>query len=220
MALPYFFLPDHDESFPDLRSRGREGRGTSGRQLPEDSLDRERVLRIRAGDEVAYAKLFTDLHVALREFATTYVGSAALAEEIVQDVFLDLWIRRADWAPSHGIRAYLFRAVRNRATDTMRHQKIADQRRSLVESESGGAGGEVFSLPGADADIREFALALHAIFRELPSARRRAAFLRWRHGLTFAEIAEVMGTSVASVTMHVQRAREAVRPVIEKFTAE
>jgi len=135
MALPYFFLPDHDEPSPRLRERRDDvrGAGESGaeeRQLPDDLLERDRALRIRAGDEGAYAELFREVHVALREFATTYVHSAALAEEIVQDVFLDLWIRRVEWAPARGIRAYLFRAVRNRATDTTRRSRVAAQGRS------------------------------------------------------------------------------------------
>lgn len=221
MALPYLFLPDHDDPAPRAGESRREPHGEDQRARHSgDAHDHERVLQIRAGNEAVYAELFTELHVPLREFATTYVGSATVAEEIVQDIFLDLWIRRAEWAPHRGIRAYLFRAVRNRATDAVRHVAIAERSQPWLAGESGVIGGEAVPLPDVESDLRDFALALRKVLNELPVARRRAAFLRWRHGLTFAEIAESMGISVASATMHVQRAREAIRPVVERYTTE
>jgi RNA polymerase sigma-70 factor (ECF subfamily) len=181
------------------------------------------VTAIRVGDEQVYSTLFRELYLPLREFAATYAGNAALADEIVQEVFLDLWIRRAKWSPRFGVRAYLFRAVRNRATDTLRHARTEhDATRQTMGDDHGlPAGmGEAPVAPGADADLQEFAAALRDVLRTLPPARYRAAMLRWRHGLSYVEIAQTLHTSVASATMHVARAREAVRPVVERFTAE
>lgn len=224
MALPYFFLPDHQDPPPRAGGGSRRARlahhsdDTSDDGLPADPADRDCASLVRAGDEAAYTTLFRTLHTSLREFAATYTGNAALADEIVQDVFLDLWVRRETWSPRFGIRAYLFRAVRNRATDVIRH--VQTDRVALAASDTPTGMGEPPVAPGADADLRDFAAALRDVLRTLPPARYRAALLRWRHGLGYAEIAQTLGTSVASVTMHIARAREAVRPVIERYTTE
>jgi RNA polymerase sigma-70 factor, ECF subfamily len=219
MALPYFFLPDHGDPSPRLRPGGDDRAIETVAPDSENVADRDRVESIRRGNEHAFSELFLEFHISLHEFATTYVGSAAVAEEIVQDVFLHLWIRRAEWNPARGIRAYLFRAVRNRATDDVRHRQVGERIHHFADTASAGMG-EAPAVPGDDTDVRAFAIALYEVLNHLPSARRQAAFLRWRHGLSFAEIAEALGTSTASATMHIQRARDAVRPVIEKFTKD
>src|SRR5947207_957317 len=73
-----------------------------------------------------------------------------------------------------------------------------------------------------DVEMSEGSLAavLTPVIDRFPPARRRAALLRWRFGLSYAEIAEALETSVASVTMHIGRAREAVRPVVERYLSE
>jgi len=223
MALPYFFLPDHQDPPPRAGGDSRRARlathqEAAGDGLPADSADRDCALRIRAGDQDAYSALFRELYPSLREFATTYTGSVALADEVVQDVFLDLWVRREGWSPRFGIRAYLFRAVRNRATDVIRHAHIEADSTRVASNDVPAGMGESPVAPGAEADLRDFAAALRDVLRTLPPARYRAVLLRWRHGLSYAEIAQTLGTSVASVTMHIARAREAVRPVIDRYT--
>ncbi|WP_353267545.1 sigma factor, partial [Gemmatimonas sp.] len=52
------------------------------------------------------------MHPALLAFGTRYVGDAARAEELVQDVFFTLWERRAEWIVTGSVPAYLFAAVR------------------------------------------------------------------------------------------------------------
>ena len=75
-----------------------------------------------AGDERALETLFQSHYASLCEFAVRYVREEALAEEIVQDLFADLWARRAEWRVRGPVRAYLFGAVRNRALNVRKRQ--------------------------------------------------------------------------------------------------
>ena len=75
-----------------------------------------------AGDERALETLFRSHYASLCEFAVRYVREEALAEEIVQDLFADLWARRAEWRLRGPVRAYLFGAVRNRALNVRKRQ--------------------------------------------------------------------------------------------------
>jgi len=216
MALPYLFavFPDDPPNSGGEFGHPRTADTRSGTVPPHDL---ERVERIRAGDEAAYDAMFVELYAPLREFAATYLRTVTVAEEIVQDVFLDVWIRRADWWPVGGVRPYLFRAVRNRAMNVIRHTRTAARLGTGdVEDWMGGP-------PPPPNDARPGAAlvaALAPVIASLPPARRRAALLRWHFGMSYAEIAEVMNTSVASVTKHIARAREDVRPVVERYLKE
>ena len=82
------------------------------------------VARIRAGDERALETIFRAHYAALCNFALRYVGERALAEELVQDLFADLWARRAQWKLTGSLRGYLFSALRNRALNLRKRQAV------------------------------------------------------------------------------------------------
>jgi RNA polymerase sigma-70 factor (ECF subfamily) len=218
MALPYFFAHFPDDLSPPVSGEHGNHAPTpdiASRDVPD--AERDRIALIRAGDAVAYDALFVELYAPLREFCVTYVRTVAIAEEIVQDVFLDLWVRRETWWPVGGVRAYLFRAVRNRAVNAVRNARTATRLGTgVVEEWMGGPP----PLPDAESPGAALVAALAPVIASLPPARRRAALLRWHFGMSYAEIAEVMQTSVASVTKHIARAREDVRPVVERYLKE
>lgn len=81
------------------------------------------VKDIRKGDEKAFEQLFKAYYFKLSRFAWRYVDSKAIAEELVQAVFTDIWEEREQWHPLK-VKSYLFSAVRNRAIDHIRHQKV------------------------------------------------------------------------------------------------
>ncbi len=169
------------------------------------------VERIRGGDAEAFEALFHAYAVKLRGFAYSYVRSKAVAEELVQDVFFRLWQRRSEWAPGSSVAAYLYRGIRNAAIGHQRHagvearweartaSQIADDDR--VASNTGEAG-----LVGADV-----AVALERALAGLSADRRRVVLLRWKHGLSYAEIAQVIGSSVKAVEIQLYRTLAALR---------
>lgn len=69
----------------------------------------------RLGDAAAFEHLFQAYYEPLCAFAFRYVQSAAIAEDIVQDIFTQLWECRTTWAIQGSPRSYLCSAVRNRA---------------------------------------------------------------------------------------------------------
>ena len=81
--------------------------------------------RIRSDNEAAFEALFRALAPGLCVLATRYVGSHQVAEEIVQDLFLQLWTRRSELAVEHSLTAYLFTAVRNRALNQVRRDRLS-----------------------------------------------------------------------------------------------
>src|SRR5690349_5387128 len=71
--------------------------------------------RVRRGDLAAFEELFRAMHAPLCEIADSYVQSQAIAEEIVQDLFFAIWMKRDQLQNVESLQAYLFTAARNRS---------------------------------------------------------------------------------------------------------
>src|SRR5918992_5194257 len=85
-------------------------------------------------DDEAFEILFRQHYGTLATFALRYLRDRSVAEELVQDLFADLWARRATWTPRAGSeRAYLLTAVRNRALNLRKRQALE---RDWAENES------------------------------------------------------------------------------------
>jgi RNA polymerase sigma-70 factor, ECF subfamily len=164
---------------------------------------------IRRSNAEAFERLFRAHYEELCRFAVRYVDDAAVAEELVQDLFTQLWIDRARWPEPRNVRAYLFTAVRNRALNLGRRQRIesdwiaAESHAPPVVPESGGQSSRVESA--------ESHSLLQRAIGELPHKCRLVMHLRWRDQMSYAEIAQVMGISVKGVEAHLGRGLRALR---------
>lgn len=195
--------------------------------LPLD--ERELARRVRGGDEAAFESIFRAHHAALWRFAFGLVHSRDVAEELVQEVFLAVWRERRDWEPTGAVRGWLFAAVRNHALNHLRHERVVsrlEERLAAQDGTSGAAavrtGGEVpvaMSAPAPDAqsavEARELDEAVDRAIAALPERRRMAMALRWKHGLTAAEIAVVLKTTPASVRVLLTRARHELSALLD-----
>jgi RNA polymerase sigma-70 factor, ECF subfamily len=185
----------------------REDAGTADLPDGPDAL----VARVRAGDERALETLFRSHYSPLCDFAARYVRQDALAEELVQDLFADLWARRQSWHVRGSVRAYLFAAVRNRALNLRQRQSIE---RDWEHDEAIADVRELHRPPEAADEILERAdlrTRLDAALESLPERCRLVMHLRWREQMRHAEIASVMGISVKGVEIQLARGLRAIR---------
>lgn len=174
--------------------------------------DRELVERIRRGDPAAFELLFRSYYDQLCTFAEGYLRSFSEAEDLVDDVFLRVWERRADWKLSASVKSYLYGSVRNAVIDRLKHRRVVDRVHNLVGREHSvpGAGQ---AAPASDERLEsaDLQVALQHAVDSLPERCRHTHLLRWRHGLTYAEIAEVMGVSIKTVENQLARALQLLR---------
>jgi RNA polymerase sigma-70 factor (ECF subfamily) len=186
--------------------------------IAHDVPEREWVERIRAGDEAACAAMFTHFYAALCDFVDGYVRAPDVAEEIVQTVFLRVWERRASWDPAGGVRAYLFAACRNHALDHLKHERIVGRcAGDAVRDDEAPAHGAPTPRPDEYVQADELTRALQRAVDALPERRRLVVILRWRHQLTNAEIARVLGISLKGVEMQFSRALASLRKRLSAF---
>lgn len=179
------------------------------------------VPRIVAGDAQAFETLFHAYYNALCIFAESYVHSAHLAEELVEDVFCWVWEHHAEWQVRDGVKAYLYSAVRNRALHQLARHRVAHRAHEQIDWEEQALGMSAPML-GAQAQIEvgEFAHAVERAVAVLPVRCRQAFDLHRRHEMTYAEIAAVMEVSVKTVENHLARAVKALRMSLAAWRPE
>lgn len=174
------------------------------------------VARVRAGNVQAFELLYRAMHRPLCLFAIRYVGDTGRAEELVQELFLDLWTDRASWTVRSSVRAYLFTALRNRALNVCR--------RDDVESDWGEdeAHADVRALhpsptqPDEQLETIELQARLSQALAALPKRCALVMHLRWRDGLSYAEIAQVLGISTKGVENQLARGLRALQQRLGK----
>lgn len=135
---------------------------------------------LAAGRHEAFAALYDRYAAMLFRVAHSLVGSAADAEDAVQDVFVGLVRAGAGLARVRNLRAYLFAAVRRAA-----------YRRAMRRPGAAGAPARQAPPPCEDPRLDR----LNRTLRALPPEQRDVVALKTEAGLTFAEIAAVLGVS-------------------------
>jgi RNA polymerase sigma-70 factor, ECF subfamily len=183
---------------------------TSGGREPDGLPDGDRTAR-RAAAFGALVAAHTD---RLCKFVYRYVGSREVAEDIVQDVFIRLW-ERGDELQVRDPLPYLYQAARNGALSYLRHAQVHErwQLRSGVPAERGHPP----ETANVEVERTDLALALERGIAELPERCRQVFTMSREQGLTYAEIARVLGLSVKTVESHVWRAMTALRARVAPY---
>src|SRR5829696_384766 len=157
--------------------------------------------------------------------ANRVLRDQAAAEDVVQDVFMQLWLRPSSFNPARGnLKSYVTMLARSRALDRWRTRSARD---SAVERSAEASRAEhVEQESAADPVIRrERSLTLLSALDELPDDQRDAVLLAYGRGLTAHEIARAtgipLGTAKSRVRLGLRKAREslAARETIQAAAA-
>lgn len=171
----------------------------------------EQLIRdARQGKERAFLRLFDEHHLPLFRFAWRLIGSAADAEDIVQECFLTLLRPDCGFDPKrNAIRTYLFGAVRNQALKKLR------RREQGIATEPAH-----HRTPEVETLQHEVATAVKNAIAELPDNQREVLLLAHYEQLSLAEIAEITQVEITAVKSRLQRARAALRDILEAYAPE
>jgi RNA polymerase sigma-70 factor (family 1) len=194
----------------DATDRVSGFRGTIQRSDREDDIAPDDVMllrRIRADDATAFTVLFRRYHSRLCRVAAHRIGSYAIGEELVQDVFLALWERRHSLSIHTAAATYLHVAVRNAATSYVRREQLLERYSTDI----------VAALQGNDLEIdaaivqRELISAARAAIARLPERCRLVLTYHRLCQMTYKETAETLGISPKTVDAHMVRAVKLLR---------
>lgn len=162
---------------------------------------------IRNGNASALDQLLQLYGSALIAYSAQRTGDAAVAEEIVQDVFMQLWNERDKLQSDYNLINYLYWLTRNRSIDVIRSDTQARLREKLwtdhIYSELSVAS-EYVALK--DIEAMEMRAEVYDLLSAAPPRCREIFMLIWDAQLTYEEVAQKMNISVRTVRNQVSRA--------------
>jgi len=204
-------------------SRGARGRGLPARMSPgpnsqdEDParLQAELVIAMAGGDRQALGRLYDLLGRPLYSLSYRVLNDNAEAQDVVHDVFIQLWQKAADFDPQRGsVFAWAATLVRNRSIDRvrMRQRRAEILHDSATDIHPPAAGDEPDS--GDTLWLQEKAAAVRAALGALAPDQRRAIELAFFGGFTQQQISdqlkEPLGTIKARIRRGLLKLREAL----------
>lgn len=164
------------------------------------------LARLRAGDESAFDVVFRTHYSSLVGLAESLLKSREQAEDLSQDVMLELWRRREALVVTDSLRSYLLRAVRNRAFNELRRVKIAKRKEPLVRGEEATP-----ALGIGRLEDEELESAIASAIDALSAPVRETFVLSRQEGLKYQEIATRLGVSVKTVEARMGKALKELR---------
>lgn len=181
--------------------------------------DESLVIRFRDGDEAAFEALVRRYEAPLRKLAFGYLRDRMLAEDVAQEAFLQAYQRIGTLGRVEAFRSWLYRIAINRAHDELRRRA----RKREVGGEEGEERIRQLEEPvslGRTLESRDLGRRLSKIIAKLPAKYKDPLLLKEVQGMTYAEIAELLGWPMGTVQIRVHRARLRLRAQVEHLTKE
>jgi len=180
------------------------------------------MLAFQGGDESAFRTLFEKYGRSMVGYCNHFVRDAARAEELAQDVFLNLHRHAARYQPTARFKTFLYRIASNHCLNELRRGEYTTRRHAPLED----VAADPDTLPSAGESPEQAMLAsalgqaVRRLLERLP-AKQRAAFVMARfEGLPYQEIAEVLDTTLPAVKSLVHRATVTAAAALAPYAGE
>ncbi|HJA84243.1 MAG TPA: RNA polymerase sigma-70 factor [Candidatus Bacteroides intestinavium] len=148
-------------------------------------------------------------------YACYLVSSREEAEEIVSDVFLDVWKRRSHLSEIQDMKAWLLTLVHNRSISCLRQRaRVPDS--VLLEEVGANALPSDLQTPDEHLISREEIARINRVINQFPPRCRQVFVLAKIEKLPYKEIARMLGISVKTIDNHIASALRQIRAVLEK----
>jgi RNA polymerase sigma-70 factor (family 1) len=177
------------------------------------SYDEKALLaRLAAGEEDAFAGLFSHYQAPLAQYIIRFVKSPQLAEDLSQEVFLKIWLQRAKLPELQSFRAFLFIVARNHTINTL-------EAASRDQAGMGEITRHAMALRNPTEDTvlnREYQDFLHRTIDSLPPRSREVFRLCREQQLSYEEVAARLGISRNAVKSHMVHSMKVLKASVEK----
>jgi len=170
--------------------------------------------KMRKGDLKSFEDLFHKYYPGMCSYAEAILKNDLNAEEVVQDIFFNIWKNRMEMELRGKWESYLFKAVYNNSMLYLRKRK----REVLTENELLRVEGYA-SDPGQELQLKEIGGVIKKTLDELPERTREIYHLNRTEGLKYAEIAEMLSISVKTVEANMSKALKALRLSLREYSS-
>ena len=175
-------------------------------------MDEEQLLldKLGRGDVDALDTLYVRYAPKVYDFSLRFLKNEAEAEDVTQDIFLQVWDNRSLMGQVVSIRAYLFRMTRNTIFNRFKRSKMHLQ--YIRQSETREA--ELSVDPGRRITTEDLLEMIELAIENLPEQGRRVFKMSRYEHLSYNEIAERLGISPHTVQFHISEALSRLRKLM------
>lgn len=171
--------------------------------------DAELAARVASGDRDALAELFEDFGGAVKTIALRVLRDEALAEDVVQDTFVGFWKAPGKYDPERGaLRSFLLTIAHRRAVDIVRSEE-ARSRRELQPPDP-----DHFDLVD-EVLARDLSQEVRQALTTLADGERQAISMAYFGGLSYVEVAEVLGAPEGTVKSRIRSGMKKLASTLE-----
>jgi len=176
--------------------------------------DAELMQEIRVDNMFAFDALYGRYSKRLYKFAFSILKSVEESENILQDVFLNLWEKRHTVEKDSSVKFYIFTITYNSAISIIRKKvretQFLDYLKSLQELNQDQ------ETPSLELEFNELIKTLHIIIDDLPRRQKEVYILHKEEGLKYHEIAKRLNISVNTIETHMSRALKSIQDKLGK----
>jgi RNA polymerase sigma-70 factor, ECF subfamily len=175
------------------------------------------IQRIATGDREAFARVYDRYAALVFTFAMRLLHGRSEAEDLLQEVFLQVWRQSNNYQPQRGSpEAWIITMTRSRAIDKLRSLRRRDRGAAALPAL---AAVEVGGRVDSGADASEARVMVQSVLTKLPEAQRRVLELAYFDGLTQSEIAARLGEPLGTVKTRLRAGIERLRQFLGAETS-
>lgn len=169
-------------------------------------MSRELILKIQKDDENAFSELVNQYNSVMFGYALSLTKDYEQAQDIMQNVFLNVWVKRNKLSPDIEIRSYLFKSVYHNFIDLYRKEKKQSELEKLYHE-------MLFNYINtiSDSYLEKKIFVLKKEILNLPEKSKEIFLLSKQNGLTNEEIADILKISIKTVEYHITRCYKILR---------
>ena len=191
--------------------------------MSEREIDQALVVRVQQGDKKAFDLLVLKYQLRLSKLVSRFLRNQSDVPDVVQEAFIKAYRALPNFRGESAFYTWLYRI----AINTAKNHLVAQSRKNpassidVQDAEDYGASEwlKEYASPEREALASELEATIHQAMGDLPSDLREAVTLREIEGLSYEDIAAVMGCPIGTVRSRIFRAREAIdsklKPILD-----
>lgn len=179
-----------------------------------DEFDDNQLLALLRNDSLeAYEILFKRYYKSLCLQAALLLTDASEAEDLVVELFIEIWDKKISRKIEQSFKAYLYKSVRNKCINGVKKNKLSKQRQEKYRQYRQ----EDKEKEPSWLEQRELASIINNVLLELPAQRLKAFTLVYLEKKRYQDAADEMGLSINSVKTHLKLALKVLRNKLGKL---
>ena len=178
---------------------------TKNREISEST-----VALLRAGDHTAYSAIFNAYHAPVKQFLIKILHSEQEAQDITQDVFINLWLKREKVNPQMNIKGFLYSTAKFFVMNHLKHLKVITKYEQYRENDLNFA-----ESPHELAVGKELSILIDLVIARMPKQQATVISMKYNECKSNEEIAKLLNISQETVKVHIKRGKREIREIFE-----